>query len=897
MKTQKLLPAAALAALLIPATSSVVHPANAQQTGRADGLRVVPNVIEQFKALTELADPLGFHRSTTPNPSQCRHYQAITRVDGADGTPFFLVTRSGNTPDIPFLPDELVCDDSPGETRNGNLIVFKMGSRDKNGERLRSNRLRKGVHIDHTPPPAEDVATIFFTIVGGDPDDPDPAKRPGLVLRNGEGPGPVQRVYGHPGGMQLIGNMLAIANESPKRPTVPNPDSTPEFPLPPIPDPNYDVAPHPTAILFFDVSDPEDPAFRSQFAPMDRPDYDPDRKPLKGADGLGVTPLENGLYLMAVKGGFEDHDPIYFYRSTIGDLSSPDLDWEFVSSTRVPEVEDPHQTFQFVREAGANGGLGDLYMVGARGNPVFGDHDRIDLFRVDRQTTDCAPGDDIQLTMLVHGKRISPFPSTGGSDKLANTAAATGFHITPSGELIFYATEHDNDGPNGTVKAGEWRHRDIVREGSPTLLPTASVDGPFEVDEGRTASLTGTATPPITKAWIQLYHGTDFKSLYPVADFADFGHDDFDDFSRLEFLLVPRPAPDPPIIINHADAARSWKWFAPSGCSIFAIDHVGGEIDEALTLVGDGAVHQDADLQLVLNDGGTDDIDRELDAVDFLDNCDSYYATPFALRWDLDLNGSFETTGTSVTFNALAFDGPSDAVVPVQAQHPSGGPVGLASARVHVRNVAPQLAPFRVTDGAGRLVNVEVPFVLTNVPVIAGALFTDPGVLDHQTATLSWGDGLIETQAALTTFDEAFGDGTGAVSHRHRYALAGIRPIALSVTDDDGGVGTTSADVRVVTPQQAVEEVIDLLDDVIAGTTDADVRKDLGKARKALFGNPNGNNGALEKIRNGNDQAAIAFLGQAISWLERAQADGATDPQIATLIVLLEQVVASLSAA
>ncbi|HXU33400.1 MAG TPA: hypothetical protein VN851_22760 [Thermoanaerobaculia bacterium] len=535
-------------------------------------------------------------------------------------------------------------------------------------------------------------------------------------------------------------------------------------------------------------------------------------------------------------------------------------------------------------------------MAGARGNPVFGDHDRIDLFHVDRQTTDCAPGDDIQLTMLVHGKRISPFPSTGGSDKLANTAAATGFHITPSGELIFYATEHDNDGPDGTVKAGEWRHRDMVREGSPTLLPTAKIDGLFEVDEGRTTSLTGTAQAPITKAWIQLYEGTDFHSLYPTVDFDDFDRDDFDDFSRLEFLLIPQPSPNPPFIVNHADAARSWKWFAPAGCSIFAIDHEGGEIDEAKTLVGDGTMHQDPDLKFVLNDGGTDDIDQEVDAVDFLDNCDSYYATPFALKWDLDLNGSFETTGSSVTFNALAFDGPSDVTVPAQAQHPTDGPVGLATAKVHVRNVAPQLTQFRVTDSAGRQVGVDVPFVLTRVPVTAGASFSDPGVLDHQTATIAWGDGLIEPQSAFTTFNEAFGDGTGAVSHRHRYTLAGTHPIALTVTDDDGGVGATSADVRVVTPQQAVEEIIPLLDGIIAGTTNSNVLKDLDKARKALFGNPNGKNGALEKIKNGNNQAAIAFLGQAVTWLERAQADGSVDPRIATLIGLLQQVEDSLSA-
>jgi hypothetical protein len=278
MKTHPFLKVAALAALLVPL------PAGAQQSDRADGTRFVPNVVEQFQALTEFADPLGFHISTTPNPSGCRHYQAITRVDGADGTPFFLVSRSGNTPDI-GIPDLFFCDDSPHETFNGNLVVFKMGSRDKNRERLRSNRLQKGVHVDNTPPPAEDVATIFFTVVGGDPHDPDPAKRPGLVFRNGEGPGPVQRVYQHPGGMQLVGHMLALANESPMRPMIPPPGSKPEDRLPPIPDPSYDVAPHPTAILFFDVSDPEAPRFKSQFAPLDGPEGDPASQPLRGADG------------------------------------------------------------------------------------------------------------------------------------------------------------------------------------------------------------------------------------------------------------------------------------------------------------------------------------------------------------------------------------------------------------------------------------------------------------------------------------------------------------------------------------------------------------------------------------------------------------------------------------
>lgn len=316
---------------------------------------------------------------------------------------------------------------------------------------------------------------------------------------------------------------------------------------------------------------------------------------------------------------------------------------------------------------------------------------------------------------------------------------------------------------------------------------------------------------------------------------------------------------------------------------------------ETLTLVGDGNLHTDqTDLRMVLNDNGTDDIDQEIDAVEFLADCHQYYTAQVGLFWDLDVNGSFETTGSPVTFNVVAFDGPSEVAVPVQARHPSGGQPGQTIARVRVRNVAPQLTPLVVTDSAGRQVNLAVPFVLTGLPVIVGAGFRDPGVLDHQTATLAWGDGPVETQSAFTTFDEAFGDATGAVSHTHRYTVAGSYPIALSVTDDDGGADSEATVVRVVTPEQAVVEIIGLLDGIIASTTDNNIRKDLEKARKALAGNPNGNNGALEKIRDGNNHAAIAFLRQAITWLRRAQGDGA---DVAMQIALLEQVIAALSAA
>ena len=63
----------------------------------------------------------------------------------------------------------------------------------------------------------------------------------------------------------------------------------------------------------------------------------------------------------------------------------------------------------------------------------------------------------------------------------------------------------------------------------------------------------------------------------------------------------------------------------------------------------------------------------EVDAVAFLANCEQYYASQVVLQWDLDVNSSYETTGSPVTFSAAAFDGPSVVTVPVQAHHPSSG--------------------------------------------------------------------------------------------------------------------------------------------------------------------------------------------------------------------------------
>src|SRR5205085_3343271 len=134
----------------------------------------------------------------------------------------------------------IVCDDSDGEHGWGNLVVVKMGSRDKNGERLRSNRLKKGVHQDETAPPSEDRATKFFTVTAN-----------GLVPGYGGSPRP-QQIYQHPGGMQVIGHMMAMAMD-----TQANGDDEPDRSKYPI-----------SLVMFYDVSNPEAPVLKSKFAPI-----------------------------------------------------------------------------------------------------------------------------------------------------------------------------------------------------------------------------------------------------------------------------------------------------------------------------------------------------------------------------------------------------------------------------------------------------------------------------------------------------------------------------------------------------------------------------------------------------------------------------------------------------
>jgi uncharacterized protein len=144
--------------------------------------------------------------------------------------------------------------------------------------------------------------------------------------------------------------------------------------------------------------------------------------------------------------------------------------------------------------------------------------------------------------------------------------------------------------------------------------------------------------------------------------------------------------------------------------------------------------------------------------------------------WDLDNNGSFETSGQSVAFSAALLDGPSSYTVKVKATDPLGLSAE-STATVNVLNVVPTVNASFASNSISCGVNNSTLTVN----------FVDPGVADTHTAGINWGDGNTET---VNPANSPF-------SLQHTYALAGIYTATVTVTDDDGGAGTTIATVTV----------------------------------------------------------------------------------------------------
>ena len=106
------------------------------------------------------------------------------------------------------------------------------------------------------------------------------------------------------------------------------------------------------------------------------------------------------------------------------------------------------------------------------------------------------------------------------------------------------------------------------------------------------------------------------------------------------------------------------------------------------------------------------------------------------------------------------------------------GGVGIDTATVTVGNAAPIVEAGADQSGA------------TNETIaLDPATFTDAGVLDTHIASIDWGDG---TTAPGTVTQ---GAGSGSVDATHVYTASGTFTVSVTVTDDDGGVGSDTLTV------------------------------------------------------------------------------------------------------
>jgi predicted extracellular nuclease len=139
--------------------------------------------------------------------------------------------------------------------------------------------------------------------------------------------------------------------------------------------------------------------------------------------------------------------------------------------------------------------------------------------------------------------------------------------------------------------------------------------------------------------------------------------------------------------------------------------------------------------------------------------------------WDLDGNGTYETSGQSVLFDAASIDGPATRTVSVQATD-AFGQSSTASATIQVRNVAPTVDA--VTPG---------PHAACGTASTISVAWHDPAPADTVAVTIGWGDGTTSTLPPASA---------SPVSAQHTYAKAGAYQVSVDVSDDDGGAAPTT---------------------------------------------------------------------------------------------------------
>ncbi|MER6434398.1 VCBS repeat-containing protein [Streptomyces sp900105245] len=278
----------------------------------------------------------------------------------------------------------------------------------------------------------------------------------------------------HAGGMQTLGTYLAVP---------------------------YEGDANTSEVRIYDVHNPESPTLKYTLPRQGKPN----------SGNVGWTRLPNGEFLLMV-GGFNSQ-PLDFYTSK--SITGP---YAFASSWKADSSSGPFQGYQSTNIV-SECGTGKLFIIGN-----YDDHgitsdkgvDWVHVFSLGIARDGSNPN-----VKNVGNRHM--FCSAFG-DEQCNFNAAGGAYVSADHELYFYATEHDNSGPDGSVKFSEFR----------TVTPN--------IDE---------CSKDPDQAWVELYENSNFGGRSVIIDYADRSVLDFSNMARYSF----------------GDSASSARWCLPAGLS------------------------------------------------------------------------------------------------------------------------------------------------------------------------------------------------------------------------------------------------------------------------------------------------------------------------------------------
>ncbi|MEW5871074.1 MAG: Ig-like domain-containing protein [Chloroflexota bacterium] len=717
-------PILGLLLLLLLSTSSSL----ASSTGE----RRAPNVLDQFEKLQRHGDPIavrvgvgGTDYAPGPSVGPCKHYQGMARGESSNGTPYFFLTRSRNATGSCEL----------GGWDPGELLIAKLGSRDQDGERLRSNRLKPDKDFQDTAPPSTDIGKVAVYFDG----DIDPIN------------GKTWPKNWHPGGVQLVEDVLVVPLEC----------SCGGLSL--AAKTNCEDAQtwcSTNGIALIDVSSPESPELllHQTYPAL--------------SDGIGVVGVTKdpatGKYLFAYTWG--DDDYIRFAWSDTDDLrttTSIPLESYTWNATDIDFAAGcsgctwrSWQTLNFVRQTD-----GDLYMIGgdnSSSDPTSGD-DYIGLFKLDTSKLNSSQiGDAITYIRQRHFK-IGSDPDMGDLD------AVMGVYVSPTGQLIVYSGDHDGKDKEEVkiIQMGEFHSRQMTDSGQcGPQWNSNHLGGPYTIDEGSSLVLEGSVYA--VEPWVMLFENTsynlfdegntltmDWRYQYQTPC-NNYDCDEYNDFtgSGLDYFN---------------DVMSSFTFCGPGSADLYIYD------DDNFDTGGNaGYIHCDGvssgDVLSVSNvaslPGRCGWYNHDDDEPDFNDEATSMkitWSAPSApYSWSLSGSGGSLTGASTSTATFHAGCGDSTNTVTLTYQPYTGNTV---QATVNVQNVAPAIAS------------------ITSAP-------SSPHASDEVTLTVNWSDPC-STQASLTidwddgSAPENFNTSDTSFETTHTYARHGDYDVQVCASDGE----------------------------------------------------------------------------------------------------------------